>query len=390
MLHQHKPREQNGRDAFGRFRAQARSAAIASLSILERNGIDRVYCDLHDDFVVREVNEHGFGYIFYQVKTNSKQNHNWTLNELFGLLTQKSKINSQSESSIKNSFLGKMLLHTIMFDKYCNAIVFQTNINNHDDVNSLHHDILNGKFENTFSNILVGKFNQIYSKEVGGDLPEESIREKLSKIKFETDVQYLKLTDETFESLARDKIYKFSEIDLHYNESKEILLKLLDLIEKKSSGIIHELTIDSIEEKAAVSIDDLLSVMSISKDAYDTLAAGGDNKAIKNASIIQRLLTSAGASSFQIEYCSRCKTNWDLWVRNNRHSIPEFDLQSVLNVIQSTLSSIINHDNNININQLRPLVVSAKKSLETEYLLFDLDRDLIFGAFLAEIVRIKS
>ena len=49
MLETKPAREQNGRDSFSRYRAQARSAAMAALSILEGGNIDRVYCDLHDE-----------------------------------------------------------------------------------------------------------------------------------------------------------------------------------------------------------------------------------------------------------------------------------------------------------------------------------------------------
>lgn len=54
VLHTVVPREQDGRDSFGRYRVQVRSAAVASLQILSGKAIDRVYCDLHDDIVVRK------------------------------------------------------------------------------------------------------------------------------------------------------------------------------------------------------------------------------------------------------------------------------------------------------------------------------------------------
>jgi hypothetical protein len=68
MLETKKPREQSGRDSFNRYRAQVRSAAMASLSILEGEDIDKVYCDLHDDFVVRKKESNCYSYVFYQVK----------------------------------------------------------------------------------------------------------------------------------------------------------------------------------------------------------------------------------------------------------------------------------------------------------------------------------
>jgi hypothetical protein len=304
MLEKKIPREQSGRDSFSRYKAQVRSAAVATLSILEGSEIDRVYCDLHDDFVVRKSDTNGFSYLFYQVKTKGKLNHNWTLNEVFGL---NSRNKNQKQKMIKESFVGKLLLHTVVFDKYCNAVVFQTNIHNHDDVVELLTDIESGEFSHKFSKVLVDNFNDCFKNELKKEklenLSQGKIQANLSKLVFETDVQYLKQSDNSFEPLVRETIYKYSEVDLERAELKEILLKLLDLVEKKSSGIIENLTAESIEELAGISIDDLLSILSISKDAYQNLLEGGDSKAIKSASIIKRSLLKAGAGMAEVEYC---------------------------------------------------------------------------------------
>ncbi|MCF5877048.1 dsDNA nuclease domain-containing protein [Aeromonas veronii] len=387
MLHTKKPREQSGRDSFSRYKAQIRSAGIASLSILEGNEIDRVYCDLHDDFVIRKKDEHGFSYIFYQVKTKGKQNHNWSVSDIFGLQPRAKK---QDPLKIRDSFVGKLLLHTVVFDCSCHAIVFQTNINNSDDVDELLADIATGTFKDKNSEYLISNFNLCFANETTEQLSTEKIKSNLSKLKFETDVQYLKIGDDNFEPIARDKIYKFSEVDLSYLESKEILIKLLDLVEKKSSGVIHDLSIDSIEKYAAISIDDLLPILSISKEAYDALLLGGDRKAIKNASIIQRTLSSAGAGDEEIEYCSRCKTNWDIWLRNNRHIISELDLQTIKSHITGLLNNAIGNKHSLKISELRQPIKVLENELKLQGLLYDLDINLILGAVFAELVKAKS
>ncbi|MCX9104656.1 dsDNA nuclease domain-containing protein [Aeromonas veronii] len=387
MLHTKKPREQSGRDSFSRYKAQIRSAGIASLSILEGNEIDRVYCDLHDDFVIRKKDEHGFSYIFYQVKTKGKQNHNWSVSDIFGLQPRAKK---QDPLKIRDSFIGKLLLHTVVFDCSCHAIVFQTNINNTDDVDELLADIATGTFKDKNSEYLISNFNLCFANETTEQLSTEKIKSNLSKLKFETDVQYLKIGDDNFEPIARDKIYKFSEVDLSYLESKEILIKLLDLVEKKSSGVIHDLSIDSIEKYAAISINDLLPILSISKEAYDALLLGGDRKAIKNASIIQRTLSSAGAGDEEIEYCSRCKTNWDIWLRNNRHIISELDLQTIKSHVTGLLNNAIGNKHSLKISELRQPIKVLENELKLQGLLYDLDINLILGAVFAELVKAKS
>ena len=389
-LSSREPREQSGRDSFGRYRAQVRSAAMASLAILEGEDVDRVYCDLHDDFVVRKKNANGVSYLFYQVKTKGKQNHNWTVNELFGLKSRIKDQSKQSTAKVRDSFVGKLLLHTIVFDEYCNSVVFQTNIHNDDNIEALHKDITSGTFENKFTKVLIERFNELFPEEIDSKLSIESIKERLSKLEFETDVQYLKDGADNFEPLARSKIYDFSEVDLSLIEVKEILMKILDLVERKSSGVITDWTEDSIEKLAGISIDDLLAILSISKDAYKNLREGGDRNAIKNVSIIQRTLSGVGANDEQIEYCSRCKSKWDLWHRKNRHVIPEFKLQSITGEIRDLLYTINKKGDVIRFSDFHQPIQELVVSLDADGDLYDLNEDLILGGVFAQLVRGNS
>lgn len=362
---------------------------MAALSILEGKKIDRVYCDLHDDFVVRKKAAVGFSYIFYQVKTKGKQNHNWTLGEVFGLKSSIKKQDKQNIDDIKNSFVGKLLLHTVVFDACCDSVVFQTNVHNSDDVEELVKDIESGAFANKFAKVLTDRFNELFAHEITKELTLAEIKERLAKLKFETDVQHLKDGDHNFEPLARTQIYKFSEVDLEYEETREILMKLLVLVENKSSGIIKTLTKESIEVFAGISIDDLLSILSISKDAYTSLIEGGDSKAIKSASIIQRTLLSSGAGGEQVTYCSRCKIEWDKWLRTNRHILSELDINTITSQISVLLKNAKQGDS-INFSTLRQPIKSLINELETQKVLFDLNENLILGGIFSELVRGKS
>ena len=390
MLEKKTPREQSGRDSFSRYRAQVRSAAMASLSILEGKEIDRVYCDLHDDFVIRKQDSNGYSYIFYQVKTNGKQNHNWKISEVFGLNSNIKDQSKQDTEKIKDSFVGKLLLHTVVFDKYCNSVIFQTNINNSDAIIELLNDIELGKFANKFSQVLRERFNDCYEDVLDRKLSQDEIEANLSKLIFETDIQHLKQPGDNFEPIAKHKIYEYSEVELNVAELKEILLKLLDLVEKKSSGVIQNLTSDSVEKMAGISIDDLLSILRISKDAYNNLLAGGDKKAIKSASIIQRTLENAGAGRDAVEYCSRCKSKWDLWLRNNRHILLEIDLNTITQKVKDLLHTKIGNSNAVNISLLRNPIKKLIEELEKEELIYDLNEDLLLGGIFSELVKGKS
>lgn len=284
MVHSIKPREQSGRDSFSRFRAQTRSATIASLSILEGKEIDWIYCDFQDDFVVRYRIEGEISYKFYQVKTKSKQNESWTISELTGINTRK-KDENQDLVKLKESFIGKLLLHTLMFEESCKYIVFQTNINNDNNVESFFEDILNGNFDNKYVQLFLNNFNCIFSGELNGIIDNEGIKNKLKKLIAEVDVEYLKDKHELFEPLVRSRIYDYSEVDLNYSECKELILKLLSLVENKSSGVIKDINENSVNELAGISIKNLLPIMSITYDAYQILLNGGDSNAIKSGRI---------------------------------------------------------------------------------------------------------
>lgn len=84
-LHDAPPRETVGRETALRFRMQYQAAAYAALEILHGSGVDRVYCDYHDDFVVRHSSEGEPSYHFFQVKTKAKLSQQWTLVEVFAL-----------------------------------------------------------------------------------------------------------------------------------------------------------------------------------------------------------------------------------------------------------------------------------------------------------------
>ncbi|WP_195296815.1 dsDNA nuclease domain-containing protein [Citrobacter farmeri] len=383
VLHTVVPREQDGRDSFGRYRVQVRSAAVASLQILSGKAIDRVYCDLHDDIVVRKKNVNGNTYVFYQVKTRAKLNKNWSLLEVFGIYSTRKK---PDDSLIRDSFIGKMLLHTINFDKNCELVVFQTNIHNDDNIDDVLADIESGHFSNKYTKILLEKFKIISDN--CSSFKEEEIKSRLSKIRFENDVPFLKADTSLFLPIVREKLYEYSEIDLTHIELDDITIKLLDLISSKSEGVIKPFTQENIDKSASVSIDDLLPLLSISEEAYKEIVRGQDPKAVKSASIIQRTLINAGGNLDDVTYCSKCKTDWDLWYRTNRHSISELDLRAIVSKTRKVLvSAKMNNPHGITLGSLHQPIKELYSELVTEKIIYNLTHDILFGAIFSEIVK---
>lgn len=230
-LHEVPPRETSGRDTISRYQAQFRAAALEALKILDSEIIDRVYCDYHDDFVVRDPSSGEAHYHFFQVKTKSKRNHQWSLLDLFGVYKNKKE---QNKDKIIDSFIGKLLLHTINFKDSCGNVVFLTNIHFKNEVEDMIEDLEARDYENKHTKILINNFNDCYGSD-GNSFGDEKIKKLLSKLVLAPGVQYLNEKND-FEAIARDQIYKYSEIDLEYVEAKEIIDNLISLAEKKSFG----------------------------------------------------------------------------------------------------------------------------------------------------------
>ena len=131
---------------------------------------------------------------------------------------------------------------------------------------------------------------------------------------------------------------------------------------------------------------DLLKVLSISKSAYEYLKENGDEKAIKNASMIQRALRSSGADSEQLIYCAKCKVSWDSWWRNNRHSLPPNKMFALTSRINKVLRDVVRM-NTVDFSLMVEKLELLKTQLELNGLLFGLDMDELIGAFFSELSK---
>src|SRR5690606_21684453 len=128
--------------------------------------------------------------------------------------------------------------------------------------------------------------------------------------------------------------------------------------------------------------------LSISKGAYQELLAGGDSSAIKSASIIQRKLSQAGAGEAMIEYCSKCKVQWDVWLRDKRHTLPEFDLNFLLEELNSIKNALAS--GKIALADMQGLINQALAKIADRGLAATLNADLLLGGVLSQLVRSEA
>ena len=383
QLHEVEPAEVVGRDTIARYQAQFRAAAYACLEILAGTSVDRVYCDFQDDFVCRNKATGAPVYHFYQVKTKSQRNFQWSKTEVFGI----PKKQKPKTDKIADSFAGKLIMHTVRFKAACGNVVFLTNVQFDDELEAVATALEKGNLTDGVLKIFMEKFNDAFIE--GEPLDSSEIEDKVRKLLLKPGVAYLQPHGHDFEVLARDAIFEYSEIDLEHLESEEIINNLVALVQKKSfSKLIAEMSAADLDELVGIGVSDLLEILSISKGAYQELLSGGDPKAIKSASIIQRKLSQAGAPESMIEYCSKWKVAWDIWFRDKRHTLPEFDL----NFLQEDLNSIKNEltSGQIKLGDVDKKIAVLWDKISAKGLTATLSKDLLLGGVFSALVRSEA
>jgi len=376
------PREIVGRDTVTRFRMQFQAAAYAALEILSGKEVDRVYCDYHDDFVVRRTVDGVVEYHFFQVKTKNKANQQWDVDEVFALKKTGALDTAEKLEAIRKSIAGKLFLHTIEFGEQCREVTVLSNVHFKEDVYGVVSDLSAGTSSKKYIRQLIEKFADIVSPD--GSLSPSQVEAARKKLSLLANVQHIGDSLEAFGIAAHNAIWRHSEIELHQHEIARIARSLVTLVEEKSCAPISGLSKADIDLTTGVGLDDLLQILSISTQVYQTLLQGGDPAAIKTASILHRKLKEVGATESMIEAASRAKVSWDVWVRTARHTFPDMTFNILLDAIDKAckawlLSGGVLADLEDFVQEILNSSIGKKFA--------SLDTDLVFGAFCAAIVR---
>ena len=381
-IHDKAPRETAGRTTVTRFRMQFQAAAYAALEILSGKEVDRVYCDYHDDFVVRRTVAGVVEYHFFQVKTKGKANQQWDVAEVFSLKKKGALDTEEKLEAIRKSIAGKLFVHTVEFGEQCRGITVLSNVHFDDDVHEVVADLAAGSSSKKYISQFISKFADIVSP--GKPMLPEEVEAARKKLSLLANVQHIGDTLEAFAMAAHKAIWQHSEIELHQHEVERIANSLVALVEEKSCAPINDLSKSGIDTVASVGLEDLLKVLSISTQVYQTLLAGGDPGAIKSASILQRKLKEVGATDSMIEAASRAKVSWDVWVRSARHGSPDFTFNVLLEEIDSKCKLWLLAGGAF--SDLENFVQSVLDSPIGKKFPA-LNTDLVFGAFCASVVR---
>lgn len=376
------PTEEVGRETLSRYDMQFQAAAYAALEILEGSGVVCVFCDFHDDFVVKRESAGVSTYHFYQVKTKGKLNHQWSLLEVLGFKKRGQSDDNEALKRIRTSFLGKLLDQGVKFRESCAGVTLLSNVHFEDAVIALVDEWKARKNESKAANLLVGKFSEIFT--IDPPLAVSEVQDTLAKLSLSPAVGHIATDREPFVNSSRTAIYKYSEVDLDFFEISDLANNLLDLVYQRSKGALSDVAMTSIEARAGIVLDDLLRVLSISPSAYRALLGGEDDKVIKTASILQRVLKASGASSTMIEYASVQKVAWDMWFRDARHTYSDFDLEFLLQELDKTCRAWRNSGatfDDLQVLIAKFLALNSVAKFQT------ITKELALGGILAALVR---
>lgn len=378
LLHEVNPREQSGRDAVARFKAQYRAAAFECLSLLKDDEIVAIYCDLHDDYVIKRIIDKQEYYDFFQVKTNGKNGFQWGISDIFGYKRKK----IQDFNNIRDSFFGKLVNHAIEFGDACNTINVQSNKDFCEEIYEIEDEFSKVENKNKVHVLIKKEFKNIFKN--SSSLSDAEIQECLAKFKLHGASEVVDIEGGNYLPLARHEICEISEVDLSFEEAVEVSLGVLELVQNKSTGVIKVWSKAEIDKLASICLDDILKIMTISPSSYRYLKDGGDKSALKHTSIIHRFFKETGAKDDLIEYLCLCKSKYDQWNSNTKHFLNELDF----NIFKSDIKDMVEEWVKKGCGNTSFLKMASNYKKNSQYQFVDgMEEDVIVGGLLSEVVR---
>lgn len=381
-----KPRENSGRDVIKRFNYQFRKTAEASLKLLDDKSLERVFCDYQDDYVLKVIEGNEAVFLFHQVKTKKKESEIFGRNDVFGITETKSKNFKKGKG--KKSFGGKLFYHHLNFGKSCKSVHIITNALFKDELEKLISDAKSSSDYNKLngSNNLASRIIEYFQSEFK-DATQENIFEFLNKLNLEPSAGKLNPNPGDQEATYLARIYNYTEVSLEQSQADRIAAALYELIRQKSiADIPSDVTENDLNKYASIDFWDVFKILSISKSAFEELKAGGDPKALKSASILQRILKRCNATEEMVVAASKAKVLWDNWIRDHRHTMVEADYFALERKTKRVLDEFV--QGNISLDDLNNQLSSINSEFQGKLPAgITLSVNLIFGLFWSIAVK---
>lgn len=346
-LGQVEPRERAGAQTGRKYEYQYERTARAALDLLTDTARHVcVYCDWHDDFVI-ETGDPPTRYLFHQVKGRTSSQGPWTFSELFGVSMKKAKAPSKKPATVsEKAVVPRMLLHYANFGDNCAGLAFVTNAG----LDPALSEFLETTARSTDVDALPPEariaFDHVARAYAATNPPlavsATALFAWIRGLRVHTDEGHIESADAALLEIA-DVVFNYSEIELGQRQAKQIAREIVSQVRGKVS---HRTTIvptsdDQLRRDKGIVVNELLSVLSLSAQAYEALKAGAGSDTVKTLSRLQRFCEKHGMQKFIVSI-SQFKASWDVWRTIERHNVSGADFLLLENraneVLKGTLT----------------------------------------------------
>lgn len=325
-LHQIEPREQVGPQTGKLYEYQYHQAAAGALMLLDAlDNASFIYCEWHDDYV-SESDDDG-SYTFYQVKTNSAGP--WTIGEFFGL----GKLNKNGQrplSARKSSIFSNLWDHTHKFGARCRSFVFLSDCKVDPDLQKLLDECKSVSSPLSLSEASGALFDSILpaltKREMG--LTAGTLFNFLKQLRTQLGIGTVETLDDA-KIIIVDRILKASEVELEWSEGRKIGSELVTIVRARSHQVLTSLpgTPDELRTIKALSVPDVLKLLSLSEEGFRLLAEGAGD-AVRTLSRLHRFCQKRNIPEDLIPQFCELKTMWSAWWLKQAELIEKLDFTS--------------------------------------------------------------
>jgi len=154
-----------------------------------------------------------------------------------------------------------------------------------------------------------------------------------------TDQGQLENMDAALLELA-DGVVNYSEIELHVRQAKQIAREIVNRVRLK---VAHSTTVvptpdEQLRADKGIVIAELLTVLSLSTQAYEQLKAGAGTDTVKTLSRLHRFCLKYNMEEHVVQVCEY-KAQWDVWRTVERHFLKSADYLLLERKAQEILKS---------------------------------------------------
>lgn len=325
------PRERAGARTGRNYEYQYERTARAALDLLS-DGTKHVciYCDWHDDYVV-ETGDPPTRYVFNQVKGRTSPQGPWTFNEFFGGKLKTAKAVAKKAPAVAaKAIVPRMLAHYANFGTSCAGVAFVTNEGLKAELSDFL-AVIGGAADIASlpaqARIAFDHVARAYASATPPLIPSpDSLFDLLRGLVIHTDQGQMENANAALLELA-EVVTELSEIDLLQRHAKVIARQVVERVRLKAS---HSTTVvpaseEQLRKDKGIVVTELLSVLSLSTEAYQALKAGASSNAVKTLSRLQRYCAKHPKLQAHIVAISAFKAQWDIWRTTQRHNVSGSD-----------------------------------------------------------------